>query len=78
MAGQGDDLLGAPPAERGGPAQHGVSERGAGVAVVAAYQAVDDEGFEPGVPGTAHLGGGRVHLRGGQGELARIAQHRLA
>ena len=78
MTGHGDDPLGAPPAERGRPAEHRIPERRAGLAVVAADQAVDDQRFEPGVPGAAHLGGGRVDLRGGEGELARVAQHRLA
>ena len=39
---------------------------------------VDDQRLEPGVPGAALLGGPRVDLRGGEGDLAAVAQHGLA
>ena len=39
---------------------------------------VDDERLQPGVPRAAGLGGLGVDLGGGEGDLAAVAQHRLA
>ena len=39
---------------------------------------VDDERFEPRVPETARLGGAGVDVGGGEGDLARVEQDRLA
>ena len=39
---------------------------------------VDDQRLEPGVPGAAHLGGPGVDLRGGERDLAGVADDRLA
>ena len=60
-----------PPPERAGPRLHGVVG-------LAAQDGVDDERLEPGVPRTTGLGRAGVDLRGGEGDLAGEAQHRLA
>ena len=68
-------MLGRVPAERGGA--------GDGALVgLAGQHGVDDQRLQPGVPGAARLGGLRVHLGGGEGDLPgvdeqRLAQHRL-
>ena len=61
----------AGPAERGdaGPQR---------VVGLPAHQGVDDERLEPRVPRAARLGGAGVDLGGGEGDLARVAQHGLA
>ena len=40
--------------------------------VLAPHDAVDDGGLDPGVPGAAVLGGGRVDGRRGEGDLAAV------
>ncbi len=65
------DLAGLAPAERGGPGQHALVG-------VAGEQRVDHQGLQPGVPGAPGLGGLRVHLGGGEGDLPGVDQHRLA
>src|SRR5690606_15795204 len=54
---------------RGAPAE---SSRPApdGVIRLTAQDRVDDETLQSRVPGSAHLGGRRIHLRGGEGDLA--------
>ena len=46
--------------------------------VLAGQDAVDDERFEACVPQTAGLGGAGVDVGGGEGDLARVQQDRLA
>ena len=64
-------VAGAVPAERAGP-------RGDGLVVLAAQQRVDDQGLQPGVPGSALLGGPGVDLGGGEGDLAGVPVQRAA
>ena len=71
--GQADDdghLPALAPAERGGP-------RRDGLVYVTAQEGVDDEGLEPGVPGASGLGGLRVDLSGGEGDLAGVEEYGL-
>ena len=65
------DLGDRAPAERGRPRLHRLVG-------LAADDGVDDERLEPGVPRAAGLGGLGVDLGGGEGDLAAVAQHRLA
>ncbi len=64
-------MLGAVPAQGGGAA-HGA------LVGLAGQHGVHDEGLQAGVPGTACLGGLRVDLGGGEGDLPRVHQQRLA
>ena len=48
------------------------------VVVLAGEDRVDDEGLEAGVPQSARLGGAGVDVGGGEGDLARVQQDRLA
>ena len=48
------------------------------VVVLAGQDAVDDERLEARVPQAARLGGAGVDVGGGEGDLARIEQDRLA
>ena len=45
--------------------------------VLAPDDAVDDRRFDPGVPGAAGLGRGRVHRGGGKGDLPAVTQQRV-
>ena len=60
-----------PQPERGGPGPQRVVG-------LAAQQRVDDQRLQPGVPGAAGLGRLGVDLGRGEGDLAGVAQHRLA
>ena len=62
-----DHLAVAAPAQGAGAGQHG------GVRVRAEHR-VDHEGLEAGVPGAADLGGPGVDLRGGERQLAAVAE----
>ena len=66
-----DHRVVAAPAQRRGPGPQRVVG-------LAAQQGVDDQGLQPGVPGAAGLGRLGVDLGGGEGDLAGVAQHRLA
>ena len=65
-----DGALGLP-AQRAGAGPDGLVGLGA-------EHAVDDQRLEPGVPGAAHLGGPGVDLRGGERDLAGVADDRVA
>ncbi len=57
------------PAQRAGPRRDGLVGLGA-------QHGVDHQGLEPRVPRTPGLGGACVDLRGGEGDLACVAEHR--
>ena len=69
----GDDqgVGGGVPVQRGGPG-------GQRPEVLAADDAVDDRGLDPGIPGAAGLGGGGVDRGGGEGHLPAVPQQRIA
>ena len=62
------DRAAVAPAQRARARQHRLVGLGA-------EHGVDDERLEAGVPGAADLGGAGVHLGGGEGDLAAVAQH---
>ena len=65
------DLAVAVPAERGDATRQLV-------VVLAGEDRVDDEGLESGIPEAARLGGAGVDVGGGERDLARVQQDRLA
>ena len=65
------DLAVAVPAERGDAA-------GKLLVGLAGEDRVDDQRFEPRIPEPARLGGARVDVRRGEGDLAGVQQDRLA
>ena len=69
--GDREDVGGARPAEGGGPGEVVVAD-------VAADQGVGEQRLEAGVPGAAHLGGLRVDLGCGEGDLAGEDEDGLA